>query len=71
MERYDFLLDFFPLVEEISEENAVLGSTLQMCALELLLERYRGREKVAVLLRLAADLGYTSDDVVRFLLDGL
>lgn len=69
---YAFLLDFFPLVDEIGGENAVLCSTMQMIALDVLLERTDdGSGRLDILLRLAADLGYVSPEVVHFLVNGL
>ncbi|MBR9700576.1 hypothetical protein GOV11_01795 [Candidatus Woesearchaeota archaeon] len=65
--NYAFLLDFFPLVEEISYENAVLGSVLQVTALDAL-EDPEMEKRLMVLLKLAGDLGYASPEVVAFLI---
>jgi len=68
MQSYDFLLDFFPLVDEIVYESPVLGSVLQSIALDMLLDNdLTSKKKISVLLQLASDLGYTSLEVVTFL----
>ena len=65
---YAFLLDFFPLVDEIARENAAIGAALQAIALECLLaDDAQELAQARTLLRLAGDLGYTSPEVVRFL----
>lgn len=71
MDPYSFMLDYFPLIEEITLQNAVLGCQLQAIAIEYLLEGKNPRDQIILLLRLSADLGYTSSEVVAFLLDSL
>ncbi|MDD9953168.1 MAG: hypothetical protein OXR66_02425 [Candidatus Woesearchaeota archaeon] len=63
---YAFLLDFMPLVEEITQENRMLGETLQYVGLQALLGECRFG-KLRILLRLARDLGYTSPEIIQYL----
>ncbi len=64
MTPYEYMLDLFPLVEEISSQNPVLGAVIQATALELL------NPDLDTLLQLATDLGYVSEEVVSFLKRG-
>jgi hypothetical protein len=69
---YALLLDLFPLTDEICRENAALGGAIQALALELALGKNNELfDGIAVLVRLAGDLGYTSQEVVRFLTRGI
>ena len=71
---YAFLLDFFPLVEEISSQNAVLGATLQHMVLQTFLYEVDRRylqedvERLKTMLCLSRDLGYVSPEVIDFLI---
>ena len=66
MQAYSFLLDLFPLVEDMSHENAVLAAAIQMTALDQFLPE-DPRERLQQLLSLAHDLGYLGNDVAAFL----
>ena len=70
---YSFLLDLFPLTEEISEQNYVLGHRIAEVALDAMFaEEYRpALGRLELLLRLSADLGYLDLDVLGFLLKEL
>lgn len=63
---YSFLLDFFPLIDEVHAENAVLGAALQQAALSLI-DDLSTRPRVLLLLRLSRDLGYVSPEVAQYL----
>jgi len=70
---YSFLLDFFPLTDDIADQNRVLGESLQRAAIETLIAHNTGApmleklERLRTLLRLSHDLGYTDGDVLRYL----
>lgn len=72
---YSFLLDLFPLTDEIAEQNVVLGHRLADVALDALplasLDRKKYCEQIETLLRLSTDLGYLDLDVLGFLLKEL
>jgi len=63
MVSYSFLLDFFPLVEEIMAENPILGSAMIAEVLDSI-----KHQRIETLLLLSRDLGYLSPDVLKFLL---
>ena len=70
---YAFLLDLFPLTDEVLAGNVVLGDALQRAGLDALLHATAGVDpspeiaRLRVLLALARDLGYVSPEVVAFL----
>ena len=68
---YSFILDLFPLADEIAEQNAVIGHRLSDIALEALFadkDRHLLLGRIELLLRLSGDLGYLDLDVLGFLL---
>lgn len=74
---YSFLLDFFPLTDDVAEQNRVLGDSLQRAGLELLNVASVGfpvmgkLEQVRILLQLSADLGYVDEAVLKYLENAL
>jgi hypothetical protein len=72
-EIYAFLLDLFPLTDDVAQENNTLCETMQRTALDLLTAANAGfpisnlLSKVELLLRLFHDLGYVDDEVHEFL----
>lgn len=66
---YVFLLDLFPLLDEVVENNHVLASAIEELALSGLREQtLESIENLVVLLSLARDLGYASPEVIAYLL---
>jgi hypothetical protein len=71
---YAFLLDFFPLIEEVREYQTGIADALEALGLALLLRpdaRSDAVEQLRILLRLCTDLGYIEMDVQTFLLKSL
>ncbi len=64
-----FLLDLFPLTDEVAAHHGTLGAALHRCALRWLLheEVPEHRRQLRVLLRLAADLGALEPAVAQYL----
>ncbi len=74
---HQYLLDLFPLTDEVLAGNVVLGDALQRAGLDALCAAELGDDpaphlaRVRVLLCLAGDLGLASPEVVEFLARGL
>jgi hypothetical protein len=69
---YEFLLDLFPLTDEIISVNSVLSEKIQQEAIELLLSgegalTLVALERMRLLLQLATDLGYVGEEVHCYL----
>jgi hypothetical protein len=62
--RYQATLDIFSLISLYPEEASVLASQTVLAALRYI-ERQSDGNRVALLLRLARDLGYVSDELFK------
>ncbi len=74
---YSFMLDLFPLTEEIVIQDSSLSEILRKKSIDLLLAAQAGFPcrnlllELETLIRLCTDLGYLEEEVSKFLLLGV
>ncbi len=74
---YSFMLDLFPLTEDVVIQDSSLSEILRKKSIDLLLAAQAGFPcrnlllELEILIKLCTDLGYIEEDVNKFLLLGI